>query len=260
MVFASKAKEKEKRFERASVIRASILFAFIAAGVIFYHYTDYSHYLTKDKISITIDSIRGFIASFGLFGPFLFVMAGVSAITINIPTVFIIYFSVIIFGGVFGAFISAISVYLATTLIYSIAQLLGRDFVTQLFGKRLKKLEDRLDERGMMTVVYLRLIFFMAPPLNWLLSLTNISYRNFFLGTLFGTVHHIIINAWLSDMVIDLIKSGDSLNPVKTPKLLFPLGIGITIFLTIRIADRRRRIKGKVPRLKLSGAAESAEE
>lgn len=241
MVFANKAKDKEKRFERSSVIRAFILLAFIAAGIIFYHYTDYSQYLTKDKISFTIDSIRGFMAGFGPLGPILFVMAGLLAITTNIPTVVIISFSVIIFGGVAGAFLSATSVYLAITLIYFISQLLGRDFVARLFGKRLKKLEGRLDERGLMTVIYLRLIFFMAPPLNWLLSLTNISYRDFFLGTLFGTVHHIIINAWLSDMVIDLIQSGDSLNPIKTPKLLLPLGIGITIFLTIRIIDRRRR-------------------
>jgi len=141
MVFTNKAKEKEKRFERSSVIRALILLAFIAAGIVFYHYTDYSQYLTKDKISFTIDSIRGFMAGFGSFGPILFVMAGVLAITTNILTVVIIYFSVIIFGGVAGAFLSAISVYLATTLIYFIAQLLGRDFVTRLFGKRLKKLE-----------------------------------------------------------------------------------------------------------------------
>ncbi len=240
---AIEAKDKEKRFERSSVIRAFILLAFIAAGIVFYHYTDYSQYLTKDKISFTIDSIRGFVARFGFFGPILFVVAGFLAITTNIPTVVIIYFSVITFGGVAGAFLSAISVYLATTVIYFIAQLLGRDFVTRLFRKRLKKLEGRLDERGLMTVIYLRLIFFMSPPLNWLLSLTNISYRNFFLGTLFGTVHHIIINAWLSDMVIDLIKAGDSLNPIKTPKLLLPLGLGITIFLTVRIIDRRRRIK-----------------
>ena len=259
MVFTNKAKDKEKRFERSSVIRALILLAFIAAGIIFYHYTDYSQYLTKDKISFTIDSIRGFMAGFGPFAPILFVMAGLLAITTNIPTVVIISFSVIIFGGVAGAFLSAISVYLATTLIYFIAQLLGRDFVTRLFGKRLKKLEERLDERGLMTVIYLRLIFFMSPLLNWLLSLTNISYRNFFLGTLFGTVHHIIINAWLSDMVIDLIQSGDSLNPIKTPKLLRPLGIGIAIFLTVRIIDRRRRIKGKIPSLKLRKVSESAE-
>jgi uncharacterized membrane protein YdjX (TVP38/TMEM64 family) len=260
MVFANKAKEKEKRFERGSVIRAFLLLAFITAGIVFYHYTDYSQYLTKDKISFAIDTIRGFAAWFGIFGPILFVVAGFLAITTNIPSVVIIYFSVITFGGVGGAFFSAVSIYVATTLIYFIAQLLGRDFVTQLFGKRLKKLEGRLDERGMMTVIYLRLIFFMSPPLNWLLSLTNISYRNFFLGTLFGTVHHIIINAWLSDMIIDLIKAGDSLNPVKTPRLLLPLGIGVAVFLIVRVFDRRRRIKGKIPRLKLGGVTEPAEE
>ncbi|UCD83946.1 MAG: TVP38/TMEM64 family protein [Deltaproteobacteria bacterium] len=242
------AGEKGKRFERSSVIRALVLLAFITAGIVFYRYTDYSQYLTKDKISFAIDSIRSFVARFGLFGPILFVVAGFIAITTNIPTVVIIYFSVITFGGIAGAFIAAICVYIATTLIYFIAQLLGRDFVTQLFGKRLKKLEGRLDERGLMTVIYLRLIFFMSPPLNWLLSLTNISYRNFFLGTLFGTVHHIIINAWLSDMIIDQIKAGGSLNPIETPKLLIPLGIGVAVFITVRIIDRRRRTKGQLPR------------
>ncbi len=113
-----------------------------------------------------------------------------------------------------------------------------------LFGRRLRTVEERLDERGLMTVFYLRLIFFMSPALNWLLSTTNISYRNLLLGTLLGAAHNIILNAWLSGMVIELITAGKSLNPIETPKLLLPLGIGIVIFFTIRIIDGRRRIRG----------------
>jgi uncharacterized membrane protein YdjX (TVP38/TMEM64 family) len=174
-----------KKLSHLSFIRAGVFLSFIAAWVIFYHYIDYSQYLTKDKISFIIGFIRDFVVRFGIFGPILFIAASCLAITINVPTIFIICFSVITFGEITGAIISAIAVYIATTLIYFIAQMLG-----------------------------LRLIFFMSPVLNWLLGITNISYKNFFFGTLLGTAHNIILTAWLSGSIIDLIKAGDSLNPV----------------------------------------------
>jgi uncharacterized membrane protein YdjX (TVP38/TMEM64 family) len=83
----------------------------------------------------------------------------------------------------------------------------------------------------------------MAPPLNWLLALTNISLRNFFWGTVLGTAHQIIIVAWLTDMVVNLIKTGGSLDPFQTPKLFIPLGIGITILVFTKLIDRRRLAK-----------------
>ncbi len=232
-----------KRLELSSFIRLLLLLALVAAWFAFYHYTDYPQYFTRDRISLTIDAVREFIDSFGIFGPILFVIAASLAITINAPTLLIIYLSAIIFGKVTGAFISFIFIVLGTTMIYFVAQILGRPFIKGLFGKRLRKVEERLDERGLMTVFYLRLIFFMSPAVNWLLSTTNISYRNLFLGTLLGAAHTIILNAWLSGMVIEIIKAGGSLNPIRTPKLLLPLGIGIFIFFTIKIIDRRRRMK-----------------
>lgn len=232
-----------KKLSHSSFIRAGVFLSFIAAWVIFYHYIDYSQYLTKDKISLIIGFIRDFVVRFGIFGPIFFIAASCLAITINVPTIFIICFSVITFGEITGAIISAVAVYIATTLIYFIAQMLGTNFVEWLFGDRLKKFEERLDKRGLLTVVYLRLIFFMSPVLNWLLGITNISYKNFFFGTLLGTAHNIILTAWLSGSIIDLIKAGDSLNPVWTPKLFLPFCIGATIFLAIRIIDRRQRIK-----------------
>ena len=54
------------------------------------------------------------------------------------PTFLVICFAILVFGGVAGAIVSAVSIYLATTLNYFVAQLLGRDFVNWAFGDRLK--------------------------------------------------------------------------------------------------------------------------
>jgi uncharacterized membrane protein YdjX (TVP38/TMEM64 family) len=235
---------KKKQRKRSVFIRALALSAFIAAGIYLYYYSDYSKYLTRESISSTIDSIRLFVAGFGFWGSTVFSIAGCVAITINIPTIFVICFAVVVFGGLVGAVVSAISIYMATTLIYFVAQLLGREFVEWAFGERLKKVEDRIQEEGLMTVVYVRLLLFMLPPVNWLLSLTSIRYRDLFLGTLLGTAHMIILSAWLSDMIIDLTIAGESLNPLKTPEMLLPGTIGVVMFVALRIMDRSRR-KGR---------------
>jgi uncharacterized membrane protein YdjX (TVP38/TMEM64 family) len=231
----------KKRLNRSVFIRAVFFVTFIVTSIYLYYYTDYSRYLTRESISGTIDTIRVFVDNFGFLGSSVFALVGCLAITINIPTVLVICFAVVVFGGFGGTIVSAISVYLATTLIYFVAQFLGRDFVNWAFGDRLRKVEDRLQTTGLMTVVYVRLLSFMLPPVNWLLSLMNISYRDLFLGTLLGTAHMIILFAWLSDIIVDRLQAGDSLNPFTTPELLLPITIGIVIFAALRIVDRRRR-------------------
>jgi len=229
------AMEKTSRIELSRIIRVSLLLVFIVTTFVLYHYAGYSQYFTKDKISITIDAVREFVSSFGFLGPILYTIAAAVAITINIPTFLIVCLSAIIFGKVAGTIISFIFVGVSTSLIYFIAQLLGRPFTERLFGKRLKKIEERLDERGLMTVFYIRLIWFNSPIANWVLSTTSVSYTNLFFGTILGTAHTIILLVWLSDMIIETIKAGEFLNPIKTPKLLLPICIGITIFITVRV-------------------------
>ena len=236
--------KKKKRPARSGWIRALLLVIFIAAGIYVYHATDYARYITRDALSSTIDSVRLFVTPFGVLGPVVFAVAGCLAITVNIPTVIVICFAVLLFGGVGGAVVSAASLYMATTLIYFVAQLLGRDFVNWAFGERLGKIQDRLHTEGLMTVVYVRLLFFMLPPVNWLLSLTTVRYKELFLGTLLGTAPMIVLCAWLSDRLIEAVRAGHSLNPLKTRELLLPLALGVALFAVLRIIDRRRT---KVP-------------
>jgi uncharacterized membrane protein YdjX (TVP38/TMEM64 family) len=230
----------KKRLAPAAIFRTVLFATLIVGSIVLYRHTDYSQYITRERLSGTIDSLRRFAGDYGLVGTGVFAVMGCLAITINIPTVLIICFAVIIFGGVTGTLVSAVSIYLATTLIYFIAQLLGREFVEWAFGDRLSRVEAHLQSEGLMTVVYVRLISFMLPPVNWLLSLTNVGYRDLFLGTILGTAHMIILFAWLSDMIVDRLQAGESLNPFSTPELLLPITIGVLLFAALRMVDRRR--------------------
>ena len=231
------------RAEFSPLLRIILIIVFIVVCFAFFYFTDYSRYLTTEKISATIETIRQFITSYGSLGTILYLVAGSFAILINTPTILIIAISTVIFGKLTGILISVIIVYTGISLVYFIAHFLGRPFAKSLFRKKFMYLEKRFEEKGFMTVVYLRLLFFMAPALNWMLGVSNISYKDFLFGSILGTFHNIILFAWLSSLIINRIEEGGSLNPIKTPKLLLPLCIGALILLTIRIIDYRRGIK-----------------
>ncbi len=230
---------------RKTWLKALVLLAVLLAGLWAYMTTDYKQYLTRDRLAASITSMRHYADDMGPGAPVLFVCLSTAAIVVNIPAVITICFGVCIFGVGPGVLMSAISIYLAITAVYFTARVLGRDLVIRLAGSRLEKFESRLSGRGLWAVLYLRLFFFVFPPTNWLLGLSSIGFRDVFWGTVLGTLHHIVIYAWLTELTVETIQRGGSLNPFDTPQLLAPLVVGTVLFIALRIVDRqRRRITG----------------
>jgi uncharacterized membrane protein YdjX (TVP38/TMEM64 family) len=238
------ASRARKRIGLSTWLGAVVLFFFLAATVILHWKIDIGQYFTGENIGTTITITRDWAARFGIWGPVLLVLAGAFALLIMTPGFIIIYISVIVFGYVTGYITSTLAMLVGTTLIYFSGQALGRPFVQELFGAKLARLEERFLRRELMNVVYFRLVFFLSPGMNWLLCVSGVRYRNLLLGTLMGTAHHIILNVWFGGLAVELIQSGRSLNPMKTPQVLIPVGIGLAIFVVVRIVDtvhRRRR-------------------
>jgi len=229
------------RVSRSGVIRFVFLVSLIIGTFLLFHFTGVGKYFTKESISNTIETIRVFESQFGAMGPVLFWALGAAAVILNVPSIFIIWLAVMTFGPVGGSILSILCLNTATFAIYFISRLLGREFVDKVFGKRFSGIEDRFEQAGFMTVIYLRLIFFMFPPLNWFLGLMNLKFRDFFLGTMLGTIHNIIINAWVAGIGIKIIQEGRSLLFWKSPELAPPLVIGLAIFIAVRIFDKRRQ-------------------
>ena len=223
------------------MIRFFVLAIIIAGTVVLFRTTNIEQHFTKESISHTIENIRSFESRFGFFGPFMFWLLGSLAIVINVPTALVIWFAVMSYGPVGGAVEGVFCLNTASLAIYFISRFLGRDFVYRVFGKRLSKLEERFEEGGLRTVFYLRLIFFMVPPLNWFLGLMNLKLRDFFFGTMLGTLHHVVLNAWIAGVGIKIIQEGRSLLFWKSPELAPPLVVGLVIFMTIRIFDKRNQ-------------------
>ena len=76
-------------------------------------------------------------------------------------------------------------------------------------GKALSKVRNRwmakaltaLDDRPVRTVALLRLIFWLAPPLNYALALSNVRLRDYLVGSALGFVLPVIGIAAAFDVV-----------------------------------------------------------
>lgn len=219
--------------DRKTLYKAALLAAVIVATVALREWTDISSYVTTGRIGDTIGTMREWIRGFGVLGPVVFVAAGLLLTIINTPTVLVVYGAVVLYGGPTGLLLSALATLAAANVIFFIGRGLGRDLASRLFGRRVAKMESYSRDQGLMMVVYCRLLFFLAPATSWMLSLTSVSHRDYFLGTLLGSTPHFLVQVWIGTKIVSIIQAGRSLNPLKTPELLVPFAAALLLFLAV---------------------------
>ena len=66
----------------------------------------------------------------------------------------------------------------------------------------MRKILDRLDERPILTVVILRLIFVMSPPVNYALALSSLRFRDYLIGSLIGLPVPLIVLGLVADRLV----------------------------------------------------------
>ena len=66
------------------------------------------------------------------------------------------------------------------------ARSIARDFVERKIPARFRRFDERLETRGFVTVVIVRLVFFLAPPAHWVLGVSRVRFTPFVLGTAVG--------------------------------------------------------------------------
>lgn len=121
-----------------------------------------------------------YFMSFSLLEPFFvpglaFIVPG--SFVWSFPTLFLLSWLGSVGAGVVG---------------FSFARYLGRDFVEGRLPERLRVYDERLAERGLRTVILVRLTLFLAPPTHWLLGVSKVSFGSFLLGTMIGYVPGIL--------------------------------------------------------------------
>jgi phosphatidylserine/phosphatidylglycerophosphate/cardiolipin synthase-like enzyme/uncharacterized membrane protein YdjX (TVP38/TMEM64 family) len=104
-----------------------------------------------------------------------------------VPVTVLIVATVLAFGPALGFVYSLAGMTLSALATYGLGYLLGRDLVRRLAGVRLSRLSRQVAQRGLLTVVAIRVVP-VAPftIVNLIAGASPIRFRDFFLGTIIG--------------------------------------------------------------------------
>ena len=87
------------------------------------------------------------------------------------------------------------------------ARTIGRDWVATRLPERFRRFDERLETRGLVTVIVVRLVFFLAPPAHWILGLSKVRVTPFVIGSFVGFAPGILALVILGDGMLRLVAS-----------------------------------------------------
>lgn len=151
------------------------------------------------------EELRNTIESAGVWGPLLFVGLMVLLVPLNVPGLLFVIPATTLFGTVGGVVLSLVGGFLASTIGIVGARRLGRDAFIARLPPRLRRMEERLCERGFWAIVALRSVTFLLQPVDWLCGLTRMPMRTVLAGTFVGLVPPTLVIALTGGGVLDLV-------------------------------------------------------
>ncbi len=156
-------------------------------------------YWVHSTLDLSMDSVlketRIRVESSGAWGPVLFIGLCIGGVLMHGPEILVVAFGGLLFPKIQAISYGWIGVILGSSLTFFLSRYLLRESIQRHVMARfpkLKSLDEQFVQNGFRTVLVLRLILFMAPPLNWALGATRVRYVHYLLGTMLGVLPGVI--------------------------------------------------------------------
>ena len=211
------------------MLRPAILLLVIGALVwVSYHFELRSH--------LNVAAMRGLVDAHEPFGPLVFMMVLIGGLLLHIPGIVFVALGGMLFGKLGGFFYGWIAGVAGATLCFVIGRYLAKDWVQNGLEKRpmLAALDQRLERNGVRTVILLRLVLFLAPPLNWAIGTSRVRFGDYVAGTALGLVPGTFTTVLFADSIVarEAASTGGA-------SAIAPAVIALIVFVGAGIVGRR---------------------
>lgn len=154
-----------------------------------------------------LEWLKTTLVDMGPLGFLLFIGAFIVGELIHVPGLVFVAAAVYAYGTVTGGILGYFGALLSVSVAFWIVRLVGGQSLGELKFKIVKRLLERLDERPIAIVVVLRVILWMAPPLNYVLAMSNVRFRDYFIGSALGLLLPVAAASVFIDMIVEWLLS-----------------------------------------------------
>lgn len=205
-----------------------LLLLVTVVGVRLFHLQDY---LEEERL-------RQLIASYGVWGPFLYLVIWTLAPAMFLPGLPITLAGGILFGPVWGVVYTAFGSAAGAALAFLVARYLARDWVAaRLANTKLTHLDEKVAQHGWKIVAFTRIVpIFPYFLLNYAYGLTRVSLAAFVVATFFAMLPWTIAFILFSSNILSLLQG----------KISIWLIIGLVLVVIVSLIPMiYKRVKAK---------------
>jgi len=150
----------------------------------------------------TLEGVRATIADAGPWGFVVFLGAFAIGELLHVPGFLFVAAAVLAYGRLIGGAAAYVGAVVSVVVSFGVVRGVGGRALGGLKNARVRRILDRLEERPVRVVAILRLILWMAPPLNYALALSPVRFRDYLIGSALGLVVPITLASIFLDWFI----------------------------------------------------------
>lgn len=167
------------------------------------------------------DRVEEFFTERGALGPIVFVLAMWALQPAGIPGAVFMIPAAVVWPLPTAMGLSWVGNMGASTIAFSMARWLARDWAQNHMPTRLKGWDERLADGGVVQVTLLRVVTGQLTPADWLLGISNVRLRVFFVGTALGIIPGIVLVTTVGGGIFELLSD----RRVRLPVILVVVAI-----------------------------------
>ena len=162
--------------------------------------------MTGLRSQLSPDAIRALFVEHTLVGLVFFCVAFSVGNLLYVPGWVFLIGAVFALGKEWGGVATFIAGLCSSTVSFYIIRHLGGTALRSLNHPWANKIFAHLDERPILSVTFLRLLFQTLPALTYALALADIRFRHYFLGTALGLPIPIFLYCYFFDIVFQYVR------------------------------------------------------
>ncbi len=140
------------------------------------------------------EALRAQLRGTGWWGPLLFVLAFTFVQPLFVSGHIFVIAATLVWDWWLAIPLAWVGAIGCAMVSFAFARYVARDWVQARLSDRLRKYESRLDTHAFSTVVLVRLIFWVTPPVQMLLGTSRVRFRPFLAGTIVGMVPGVLFS------------------------------------------------------------------
>ena len=223
------------------IIKFAVFLAFVGAVAYLLFFTPFgARLLSPEGRKELVDRIDQVVRAAGIFGPVVFIFIyGLGSLAL--PATPFTAAGSFIFGRYAGAAVNVLGVALGASLGFFLGRYFVRDVARSFLTGRLAELDRKAEKHGFPVVFYLRIVWFPFIVLNYGAGATGIRFRDYFLGTFFGTLPAVLITSFFFGSLKGIVAAYREPADLLRADILAPAVLLVLSFFLPAAVKRLRR-------------------